>query len=171
MKSIITFILVAAIVISCSKEESQAPANFGMDGYWNVLRDTTFTSNAANSGSDLYHLFRSPNAYYRFSFLKTHDFSVLTSQPRSDSMISFFQIIGDQLMIPNPAPSTTNIVPGNDLLSRSDNEMLFTRTVITKRNATTGKIEGTRIDTIRYLRVTDPTKVKYFDNYLKKWHP
>jgi hypothetical protein len=74
-------------------------------------------------------------------------------------------------MIPNPAPSNTNNVPGNDLLSKSDNEMLFTRTIITKRNATTGKIEGTRIDTIRYIRVTDPTKVKYFDNYLKKWHP
>jgi hypothetical protein len=171
MKFIKSFLLILMVMISCSKEESPAAANFNMEGYWNVLKDTTFTSNAANATSDLYHLFRSPNAYYRFSFLKTHDFSVLTSQPRADSMISYFQVIANQLMIPNPAPSNTNNVPGNDLLSKSENEMLFTRLVITKRNITNGKIEGTRVDTIRYIRVTDPVKTRYFDNYLKKWHP
>lgn len=171
MKFVLSIIIVVAFLVSCSKEAEPAQADFSMEGYWNVLRDTTFTSNAANANADLYHLFRGPNAYYRFSFLKTHDFSVLTSKPRADSMISYFQVIGDQLMIPNPAPSTTNNVPGNVLLKRSDNEMFFTRTVVTKRNISTGKVEGTRIDTVQYYRVTDPVKIKYFDNYLKQWHP
>jgi len=49
--------------------------------------------------------------------------------------------------------------------------MVFTREIVVKRNAITAVIEKTRIDTIKYFRVTDPVKVAFFDNYLKKWHP
>lgn len=171
MKNII--ILMAAIFYfaSCSKEVTDTPPNFSMVGYWNVLKDTTFTATAANATADLYHLFKGEHVYYRFSFPKTQNFADLTAKPRADSLISFYQIKGDMLMIPNPAPSTTNIVPGNVLVNQASDQMKFIRTVIVKRNAITAEIEKTRTDTIKYIRVTDPIKIAWFDNYLKKWHP
>lgn len=170
MKYLLLIAFCSLVFLSCEKDD-QPQENLAVEGYWLVLRDTTFTAAPANANCDLYHLFKAPNAYYRFSFPNTFDFSVLTAKPRADSMISFYQTVGNQLQIPNPAPSTTNNVPGNDLLSKTDNQMVFTRYVITRRNATTGKVEQSRTDTITYLRVTDATKIQYFNNYLKQWHP
>jgi len=169
MKYLIIILLMSVIVYSCSKEET-ATRNFSVEGYWNVKNDTTFTSNVSNATSDLYHLFKGENVYYRFSFLKTHNFADLASKPRADSLISYYQIRADMLMIPNPAPSTTNIVPGNVLVSQTADNMKFIRTVITKRDPITAAVVATRVDTIRYFRVTDPVKIAWFDNYLKKWH-
>jgi hypothetical protein len=169
MKLLIAVFFVSVFFYSCGKDETVQ--NINVEGYWNVQKDTTFTSNPANATADLFHLFKGSNAFYRFSFLKTHDFSVLTSSPRADSMISFYRVQGNQLQLPSPSPSTTNVIPGNDLLSKTDNEMQFTRLIVTKRNAATGKPEATRLDTIKYFRVTDAVKIAYFDNYLKKWHP
>jgi hypothetical protein len=131
------------------------------------VKDPTYTT----AGRDLYHLFRNPNAYYRFSFDVTHDFSVLTSSPKSDSLISFFKVEGRELKLPSPSPSITVTFPGISLQSQTDNEMIFIRNVITKRDLVTGAPVTTRTDTVKYLRVVDPVKVAYFDNYLKKWHP
>jgi len=169
MKFFIPIILATLLFVSCTKEEQTE--NINVEGYWNVQKDTTFTSIVANATADLYHLFKGSNAYYRFSFPKTTDFSVLTTKPKSDSLISFYQVKGNMLMIPNPAPSTSNNVPGNILVSKTADQMVFTREIVVKRNAITAVIEKTRIDTIKYFRVTDPVKVAFFDNYLKKWHP
>jgi len=82
-----------------------------------------------------------------------------------------YKVEGNQLMLTNGAPSVTNNLGGNFLISRTDNEMVFTRTVVLRRNTLDGKIIAQRTDTIRYQRVTDPVKVAYFDNYLKTYHP
>lgn len=169
MKQLIILTAVALIALSCQKEDNIP--NMEIEGYWNILGDKTFTSNASNATSDLYHLFRDDHAFYRFSFLKTHDFSVLTAKPRADSLIGYYQVEGNLLMIPNPAPSFANIVPGNQLISRSDNEIVFTRYIVERRSALDGSIQQDRTDTIRYLRVTDQAKVRYFDNLLKIYHP
>lgn len=169
----IFIVLASIILIACEKDVADSPPNFDMEGYWLVASDTTFTRTAANSTADLYHLFRKPNAYYRFSFPKTFDFSVLTAKPRSDSMISYYQILGDQLQLPNPAPSASFIVPGYDLISKTSDEMIFTRPIINSAviDPNTGKQARSGLDTIIYTRVSDPTKKAYFDNYLKQWHP
>lgn len=167
MKKLLILILFAATVIACSKEEVvEAPIN--VEGYW-AVQDPIYTM--ANPTADLFHLFKGQNVFYRFSFLKTHNYALLTSAPRVDSMISYYQVVGKQLMLPNPAPSTTNVLPGSMLMSRDDNQMIFSRLVITKRNGTNGKIEATRTDTIRYSKVSDPLRQAYFNNYLKRWHP
>lgn len=167
MKKIMVLILLAATIVACSKEEAvESPIN--VEGYWTV-QDPLYT--AANPTVDLFHLFKGENVFYRFSFLKTHNYALLASSPRADSMISYYQVVGKQLMLPNPAPSTTNVLPGSFLISQDAGQMTFSRLVITKRNGTTGKIEATRTDTIRYAKVTDVLKQTYFNNYLKKWHP
>jgi hypothetical protein len=169
MKYLIIIFFLAVGVAACEKETPVS--NLDVEGYWLVLRDTTFTSTPANASADLYHLFRAPHAYYRFSFPKTFDFTILTAKPRPDSLISYYQTEGNQLQIPNPTQSTNNTISGNDLLSKTEAQMVFTRTNILQRDFLTGKPTRTRIDTITYVRVTDPNKVKYFDNYLKQWHP
>ena len=170
MKILIAILLVSVILISCDKEEVQGP-DFNMEGYWNVLKDTTFTANVNNAAADLYHLFKGEHVFYRFSFLKTHNFADLTTKPRADSIISFYQIKGDMLMLPTPAYSTVNSVPGNVLVKQASDRMVFTREVVVKRNTLTGAVEKTRIDTVKYFKVTDAAKIAWFDNYLKKWHP
>lgn len=165
MKYILSILLIAVLVTSCNKDNNII--NINVEGYWNV-KDTTY---ANNSTRDLYHLFEGNNVFYRFSFLKTHDFSVLTSKPQSDSMITFYQVVGNQLQLPSPSPSTTTTYPGNNLLSKTDNQMFFTRLFIIKRDPVTGEVIQSRTDTIKYFRVTDPVKIAYFDNYLKQWHP
>lgn len=169
MKKILFGLAVLFLLASCGKEN--AVTNINVQGYWLVLKDTTFTSNSANANADLYHLFKGDIAFYRFSFLKTHDFTVLTSSPRADSLIASYQVRGDELWLPNPAPSFNNIVPANKLISRTDNEMIFTRYIILRRSTIDGKVLSDRTDTIKYVKVTDPAKVNYFDNYLKRWHP
>jgi hypothetical protein len=169
MQKLFIIVVISFSVVAC-KKESQTP-DIDVQGYWNVLKDTSFTSIPANATADLFHLFRSPYAFYRLSFLKTHDFSVLNSRPRNDSLISMYKVEGNQLMLTNGAPSVTNNLGGNFLISRTDNEMVFTRTVVLRRNTLDGKIIAQRTDTIRYQRVTDPVKVAYFDNYLKTYHP
>ncbi len=165
MKYILTVFILSCVVMSCSKNETIN--NINVEGYWSI-QDPTYT---LSSTRDLYHLFKSPNAYYRFSYLKTDDFSVLTLKPQSDSLISYYQVSGNQLMLPSPSPSTSNTYPGNNLISQTDNEMMFTRLVITKRDGNTGEPLTTRTDTIKYTRVVDQVKVAYFNNYLKQWHP
>ena len=170
MKILIAILTVTVVLIACSKEEIPGP-NFSVEGYWNVQKDTTFTVSAANATADLYHLFKGDHVYYRFSFPKIHNFSDLASKPRADSLISYYQIKGDLLMLPTPAYSLSNSVPGNVLVKKTDDMMVFTREVIVKRNSLTAVVEKTRIDTIKYYKVSDAVKVAYFDNYLKKWHP
>jgi hypothetical protein len=170
MKVIYSLLIISALIISCQEEEVQEP-DFSMEGYWSVLRDTTFTANVNNAAADLYHLFRGEHAFYRFSFLKTHNFADLTSKPRSDSIISYYQIKGKMLMLPTPAYSTINSVPGNVLVKQTSDMMVFTRLVVVKRNTLTGAVEKTRTDTVKYSKVTDAVKTAWFDNYLKKWHP
>jgi hypothetical protein len=169
MRKLFIIAVISFSVIAC-KKESQTP-DIDVQGYWNVLKDTSFTSNTANAAADLFHLFRSPNAFYRLSFLKTHDFSVLNSRPRNDSLISMYKVEGNQLMLTNSTASATNNLSGNFLISRTDDEMVFTRTVILRRSTLDGKVLAERTDTIRYQRVKDPVKVAYFDNYLKTYHP
>jgi hypothetical protein len=169
MKKIVIIIAVVSLAIACKKENTVPDIN--VEGYWNVLRDTTFTVSAANATADLFHLFRGEHAFYRLSFLKTHDFTNLTLRPRNDSLISYFQVSGNKLMIPNPAPSFTNIVPENVLLSKTESEMIFTRYVVERRSNLDGKILNARTDTIRYIKVTDAAKIAYFNNYLKTYHP
>ncbi len=167
MKYFLTILIASFLIISCDKEETVN--NINVEGYWSV-QDPTYS---LSSSRDLYHLFKAPNAYYRFSYLKTNDFSVLTLKPQSDSMIAFYQVNGTQLMLPSPSPSASVGFgyPGNNLISQTDNEMMFTRLVITKRDGNTGEPLTTRTDTIKYTRVTDQVKVAYFNNYLKQWHP
>jgi len=165
MKYILAAIIISSVMLSCGK--SDTVNNINVEGYWSV-QDPTYT---LSSTRDLYHLFKAPNAYYRFSYLKTDNFSVLTLKPQSDSMISYYQVNGNQLMLPSPSPSTSTTYPGNNLISQSDNEMVFTRFVITKRDGNTGAPITTRTDTIKYTRVTDQVKVTYFNNYLRQWHP
>ena len=168
MKNILTVLIISCLIISCRKNEATI-SNIKVEGYWNIV-DPTYTNNTTR---DLYHLFKGDNVYYRFSFLKTHDYSVLTSKPQSDSMISYYQVNGNQLMLPSPSPSASVGLgyPGNNLISQTGNDMMFTRLVVTKRDGNTGTILTTRTDTIRYTRVTDQVKVAYFNNYLKQWHP
>jgi hypothetical protein len=164
------FILVAIFsLVACEKENIEPEIN--VEGYWEVQKDITFTSNATNATADQYHLFRGPNAFYRMSFLKTQDFSILTATPRSDLLIGFYKVEGKMLMTPTRAPSYTNPVEGCVLLSQKENEMLFTRHVTIRRDAVSGAIVSERTDTLRYIKVKDAVKVAYFDNYLKKYHP
>lgn len=169
MRKIFIIVAITFTAFAC-KKDSVTP-NIEVEGYWNVLRDTTFTGIAANATADLFHLFRGPHAFYRLSYLKTHDFSVRTSRPRNDSLISMYQVEGNQLRLTNGAASFANVVEGNNLLSRTQDEMIFTRHVVIRRSAIDGKVTAERTDTIRYVRVTDPVKVAYFDNYLKTYHP
>jgi hypothetical protein len=169
MKKILLYIVIITLLAACSKEDTVQ--NIDVEGYWNVLNDKTFTSSSANSTADLYHLFRKPNAYYRLSFLKTHDFSNLNSKPRADSVINFYSTEGNMLKLTNVAASFANEVPGNVLISRSDNELVFTRFIIERRSTIDGKVTSSRTDTIRYVKVTDAAKVAYFDNFLKRFHP
>jgi hypothetical protein len=167
MKKILILLSLVLMIVACSKNEANEPSII-VEGYWSV-QDPIYT--VANPTADLFHLFKGQNAFYRFSFLKTHNYSLLTSTPRADSMISYYQVVGKQLMLPNPAPSTTNVLPGCVLMEQTGDQMTFSRLVITKRNGTTGKIEATRTDTIRYTKLSNPTQIAYFNNYLKKWHP
>lgn len=169
MRNLFIIAVISLLVASC-KKETQIP-DINVDGYWNVLKDTSFTSIPANSTADLFHLFRGPHAFYRLSFLKTHDFSNLNSRPRTDSLISMYKVEGNQLMLTNGVPSVTNIQEGNFLISRTDDEMVFSRRVVLRRSTLDGKVTAERTDTIRYLRVKDPAKVAYFNNYLKTYHP
>jgi len=166
MKYIFSILVITSLIASCGKDKDNT-ANITVDGYWQI-QDPTYTLNTTR---DLYHLFKPSNAYYKLSFLKADNFSNLNLRPQTDSLISFYQVNGRQLMLPNLSASATNVVPGNDLLSQTANEMTFTRFIIVKRDASTGVILQTRTDTIRYTRVSDPIKVTYFDNYLKRWHP
>lgn len=161
------FILIS--FVSCKKDSEVQ--NIDVQGYWSVLKDTSFTSISTNSTADLFHLFRGPHAFYRLSFLKTHNYSDLTSRPRTDSLISMYRVEGNQLLLTNHAPSVTNNLGGNFLLSRTDDEMVFTRNVVLRRSTLDGKVTLQRTDTIRYQRVKDPVKEAYFDNFLKKYHP
>jgi hypothetical protein len=169
MKKLLLYIVFAAMLAACSKEE--VVKDIDVEGYWNVLNDKSFTSIPGNSTADLFHLFRKENAYYRLSFLKTHNFSDLNSKPRADSVINFYSTEGEMLKLTNVAASFTNELPGNILISRTDNEMVFTRFIVERRSTIDGKITASRTDTIRYLKVTDPVKVAYFDNFLKRFHP
>jgi len=169
MKNILIILTLSILAFSCKKDDNVE--NINVEGYWNILRDTTFTSIPTNASSDLYHLFKGEHAFYRLSFAKTHDFSVLTSRPRPDSLISFYRVEGAQLQIPHSASSYSNNIPGNNLIKQTADEMVFTRYVIMRRSTITGKILADRTDTIRYVRVTDPAKVAYFNNYLKTYHP
>jgi hypothetical protein len=170
MKIFFVILSLVALLISCDKEEDLKP-EFSVEGYWNVLKDTSFTATSANASADLYHLFKGEHVFYRFSFLKTHNFADLNSKPRSDSLISYYQIKGNMLMLPTPAYSVTKSVPGNVLVKQTNDQMVFMREVVEKRNTITGEVEKTRIDTVKYYRVTDAVKIAWFDNYLKKWHP
>jgi hypothetical protein len=78
-----------------------------------------------------------------------------------------YKVYGIELLLSN----TLVGFPSSLLVTQGDNNMTFTRTTVTARNVVDGKVTATRTDTIRYTRVTDATKVAYFDNYLKKWHP
>ncbi|MFZ9388839.1 MAG: hypothetical protein ACO25B_13245 [Chitinophagaceae bacterium] len=169
MRNLFIIAVILISVVSCKKDTEVQ--NIDVQGYWNVLRDTSFTSIPANATADLFHLFRSPHAFYRLSFLKTHDFSNVNSRPRTDSLISMYKVEGNQLLLTNGAPSVTNNLAGNMLISRTDDEMVFTRTVVLRRSTLDGKVTLERTDTIRYQRVKDPVKVAYFDNYLKTYHP
>ena len=164
------FILIAIFsLVACEKENIEP--NINVEGYWEVQKDVTFTSTATNATADQYHLFRGANVFYRMSFLKTHDFSVLTSTPRSDLLLGFYKVEGKKLMTPTRAPSYTNPVEACVLISQNENEMLFSRHVVERRNAVTGAVVAERTDTLRYIKVKDAAKVAYFDNYLKKYHP
>jgi hypothetical protein len=170
MKKIVFLFLAATGLFYLSCEKDEMVSNIEVEGYWNVVDDPTFTNSAPNASADLYHLFRGEHAFYRLSFPKTHDFTNLSAKPRPDSLIGFYQIKGNALMIPNPAPSFSNNVPENILISRTDNEMVFTRYIIVRRSLLDGTIIEDRVDTIRYIRVTDPAKISYFDNFLKTYH-
>ncbi len=165
MKKIIIALLFVAGGVACSKEEIRS-SDFNIEGYWQV-QDPRYSTNATR---DLFHLFRGSNVFYRYSFPKNHDFSVLTSRPQSDSMVTFYQVIGKQLQLPSPSPSTTTIYPGHDLQREAANELVFTRFVIETISPIDGSITKSRTDTVLYTRVSDPVKIAYFDNYLKKYH-
>jgi len=168
MKQLLIILFFATAIYSCKKEDTVP--NINVEGYWNVIDDTTFTVNPTNATSDLFHLFKGSNSFYRLSFLKTHDFSNLNSRPRNDSLISFYKVEGNQLMLTNGTASFANVVGGNNLISRTDNEMIFTRYVVERRSAIDGSVIKDRLDTIRYIKVTDQVKVAYFDNYLSTYH-
>jgi len=165
MKYILIVLALCGVMFSCSKDENIADIN--VEGYWQI-QDPTYT---LNSTRNLFYLFRKEHAFYRYSFSKTHDFTNLTSRPNSDSIVSYFQVRGQVLMLPNPSASASNVVPENRLLSQTENEMVFTRYVIVKRSLATGEIQQSRTDTIRYTRVSDVSQKNYFDNYLKSYHP
>ena len=165
MKNSFVLFITASIFFSCTKDGDLKP-NIDVQGYWKV-QDPTY---ASNSTRDLYHLFKGTNAFYRFSFMKTHDFSNLMSKPQSDSLISFYKTEGDMLLLPNPSASATNVVPGNNLIKQPKDELTFIRYVILSRDLT-GKVSQSRTDTIRYTRVTETVKINYFDSYIRRFHP
>lgn len=165
MKNAILIILVLIVISSCNKEDTVPSIN--VEGYW-IVKDTSYVNNATR---DLYHLFKGSNAFYRFSFLKTDNFLLPTLKPQSDSLITFYQVIGNQLQLPSISPSTATTYSGNDLLSQNASEMSFARLVILKRDPVTAVILQSRLDTIRYIKVTDNIKIAYFDKFLKQWHP
>jgi hypothetical protein len=167
MQKLIIAFAISMLVIACEKDVSEP--NINVEGYWMVLNDTTFTSIKSNDTSNLYHLFRGNNAYYRLAYSKNADFTNLSLRPNKDSAHSFYQVVGSELMLSNHAASFNTNVGGNVLLSQTGNQMVFTRYVVERRSAIDGKVIKDRTDTIRYNKVTDPTKVAYFDNYLKTY--
>lgn len=167
MKYTIAILAVIIIAVGCSKDNEEPDMGFSAEGYWQVTDPTYSFNNARN----LFYLFRGDHVFYRYSFLKAHDFNNLASRPQSDSIVSYYQIKGNQLMLPNPTPSASNVVPGNDLISESADQLVFTRFVILSRDPLNGSVTKSRTDTITYNRVTDAAQIAYFNNYLKAYHP
>jgi hypothetical protein len=174
MKKIVNFLSIISIFIfitACEKESAPPAPEFSIEGYWTVEGDNNFSSVAANSTADLYHLFKGDFNFYRYSFPKTQDFTKLDAKPRADSLRAVYRIEGKNLILPNPLPSVSNNVPKSVLISNSADELVFKQDVILRRSLVDGRVLLSRVDNVKYKRVTDPAKITYFDAYLKRFHP
>jgi hypothetical protein len=158
MKNIILAFILLIAIVAC--EQTVETVNINVEGYWQV-KDKNYVDTAT---ADLYHLFKGESPFYRFSFLKNTDFANPATLPRKDSLIAYYQTRGDMLMLSSQGP-------GFNLIYQDDSQMKFSQTKITKRDGVTGEVLTTKTDTVLYLLVTDPVKISYFDNLLKKWHP
>jgi hypothetical protein len=171
MYKIFLFISLVFIINACTENVDLSP-EFQIEGYWLVEGDNNFKSQASNATADLYHLFRGENNFYRYSFLKTDDFTKTTTlRPRLDSVRAIYRIEGNSLILPNPSPSITNNIPKSVLVSQTSDELVFTQDVIVTRSLVDGRVLLSRKDNVKYKKVTDPIKIEYFNAYLKKYHP